>query len=401
MEKGGRVVAHDMMLTGNYSAAHAAISSKVQVIAAYPITPQTTIIERLASIIEAQKLPTKFITVESEHSAMAACIGAASTGVRTFTATASQGLVLMCEGLHWAARARLPIVLANVNRALAPPWSIWVDHHDSMSQRDTGWIQFYAGNNQEVYDYIIQSFRLSEDPKILLPSMVCLDGFILSHTYAPVRLFDDDELDDFLPPYNPTHLKMDPEDPYTLGNMMPPSPYFNLSKRIHLDQLNVLTLLPKIQKQFLQMTGRKTGIYEPYKLEGAEIVLIAMGTLGEEAKITVDTLRKEGVKIGLMRLRLFRPFPKTEIQKVVKEATGIVVIDRSVCYGQEGHLANEVKAALYDLSERPFFEGIIMGLGGQDVNYENIAKVLRNIISRWKTNQPISVPVFVNTKELK
>jgi 2-oxoisovalerate ferredoxin oxidoreductase alpha subunit len=401
VEKGESEMTKKVMLTGNYAAAHGAISSKVQVIPAYPITPQTTIIEKLASIIETEKLPTKFITVESEHSAMAACIGASSTGARTYTATASQGLLLMCEGLHWAARARLPIVLANVNRALAPPWSIWVHHHDFMSQRDAGWIQFYAGNNQEVYDLTIQSFRLSEDSQVLLPSMVCLDGFILSHTFAPVVLFEEGELDEYLPPYDPKHLRMDPDNPYTLGNMTPPDPYFDMTKKIHFDQLEVLKVFPKIEKEFQKLTGRKLGIYEAYKMEDAEIVLMAMGTMGEEARITIDNLRKEGLKIGLFRLRLFRPFPKKEILKIATKANAIVVIDRSVSFGQEGHLANEVKAALFEMEDRPFFEGIIMGLGGQDVNYEDIGKVTRKAITKWKANKPSHTSVFIKTTELR
>jgi len=392
---------NNLMLTGNFAAAHAAISSNVQVIAAYPITPQTTIIEKLASIIESKKLPTKFITVESEHSAMAACIGAASTGVRTFTATASQGLVLMCEGLHWAARSRLPIVLVNVNRALAPPWSVWVDHHDSMSQRDTGWIQFYVGNNQEVYDYIIQAFRLSEDSKVLLPSMVCLDGFILSHTYAPVMIFDDGELDNFLPAYQPDHLKLDPKDPYTIGNMTPPNAYFKMSQQIHYDQLQALKVLPRIVKEFQKLTGRKTGIAEHYRMDSIETALIAMGTLGEEAKIAIDTLRGEGLKIGLVRLRLFRPFPKEEIRKIAKKAQNIICIDRSVSFGQEGQLANEVKAVLFELADRPSLDGLVMGLGGQDVNHRDIEKVLRKALSRKKTSPTTQSPVFISTEELR
>ncbi|MHA1916720.1 MAG: pyruvate ferredoxin oxidoreductase [Candidatus Ranarchaeia archaeon] len=387
----------EMMMTGNYAAAEAVIDSKVQVVPAYPITPQTSIIERIASLIEERKLKTKFLMVESEHSAMAACIGASSTGVRTYTATASQGLALMCEGLHWAARGRLPIVLTNVNRALAPPWSIWVDHHDSMSQRDTGWIQFYVGNNQEVYDTTVMAFRLSEDDNILLPSMVCLDGFILSHTYAPVKVFEGDEIDNFLKPYNPSHLNLDPDNPFTMGNMMEPDYYFEHVKKIHEDQNQVLNIFPKIQKEFKKLTGRTVDIIDEYKMEDAEIGLLVIGTLGEEAKLTIDKLRTLGHKIGLIRLILFRPFPIKKINEISEKLEGLIIVERSISFGEQGQITSEVKAALFDKNKRPKIQSLIMGLGGQDVNYQDLEEVIIDILKKWERKEYSSESVFRST----
>lgn len=361
--------------TGNHIAGYACKAAKVDVIAAYPITPQSPVVEQIAEFVEKKEMDAKYIRVESEHSAMAACIGAAAGGARTFTATSAHGLALMHEMLHWAAAARLPIVMAVVNRAMGPGWNIWADFSDSLSQRDTGWIQFYCADNQEIFDTIIQAYRLSEDKRVLLPTMVCFEGLILSHTSMPVTIPDQKEIDEFLPPYNPAWM-IDVENPLTHGSLIYPEWYMEFRYFMYEAMENAKKLISEIDEQYRRKFGRGYGGHiERYRCEDADIILLSMGTIGSEAKITVDRLRQHGLKIGAARVRVFRPFPKDEIWKLAEGTRMMTVIDRQVSYGMEGPLFTEVKATLYRKPDRPLMVGFIAGLGGRDVTFLDIEKI--------------------------
>lgn len=365
-------------VTGNHSASWAARTAIPAVIAAYPITPQTTIVEKIAEFVENGELKSEYVRVESEHSAMAACIGASALGLRTFTATSSHGLALMHEMLHWAGRARLPIVMPVVNRALGPPWNIWVDHTDTMSQRDTGWIQIYASNNQEVYDTVLMLFRLCEDSKVLLPGMVAMDAYILSHTFTSIEVYEHEEITDFLPSYEAGHWKLDPKDPMATGNIAGPEYYYELSYAVQEGFEAARKLIPKVETDFKKHFGRHHGGFiDTYQCDDAEVIFIALGTMGEEAQLAVEGLRNEGVAAGSARLRVFRPFPAEQILALAKKAKAFVVADRSLSYGHLGGVATEIRSALYRGQQTIPVQGVIAGLGGRDVRYTDIMKLIQ------------------------
>jgi len=361
--------------TGNYIAAKAAVMAKPGVVAAYPITPQTTLVEGIADYVASGEYKGEYICVESEHSAMSACIGASEAGSRTFTATSSHGLLLMHEMLHWAALSRLPIVMCNINRVIGPGWNIWTDENDSISQRDTGWIQFYCSSNQEIFDTIIQSFKLAENEKILLPVMISYNAFILSHTSMPANIPSQKEIDDFLPDYEPK-WKLDIDNPVTHGNIIGTQYYEKMRRAMQDAHLDALDLIPKIAKDWKKRFGRFHGdLFEKYRCEGAEQILISTGAIGAESKVAIDNLRKEGLKIGLARLRVLRPFPSEEIVKMSKKAD-LIVIDRNISCGYEGAVFSEIKSALYGKSDGKV-TGFIAGLGGKDVTYLDIEKMCK------------------------
>jgi pyruvate ferredoxin oxidoreductase alpha subunit len=349
------------MATGNQAAAFAVKESNVEVVAAYPITPQTEVVETIASFVETKKMDASYIRVESEHSAMAACIGASSTGARVFTATSSHGLLYMHEMLHWAAGARLPIVMANMNRAVGPAWNIWAEHSDSLSQRDTGWMQFYASTVQEVYDTVLMSYRLAE--KVYLPAMVCLDGFILSHAIQPL---DITAPGDFIPPIDLPHA-IDTKDPMSYGNLTGPNDYFKFRRAIHDAMKQADKECRSVEKEFGKRFGRKYGPVMEYGTEDADTVIVGMGTMAREAEVAVDLLRKEGMKVGSIRVRQFRPFPRLDL-----EGKKVIVLDRDCSFGAGGILAQEVRSH----NDVPVYN-VIAGLGGQDVRYETIAGLVR------------------------
>jgi len=385
--------------TANHIVAYATKAAKVQVIAAYPITPQTSIVERIAELVESGELDAEYIRVESEHSAMAACIGAAAGGVRTFTATAAHGLVLMHEPLHWASGSRLPIVMPVVNRALGPGWNIWTDYTDSLSQRDTGWIQFYCADNQEVFDTIIQAYKLCENDQVLLPAMICLEAFILSHTYMPVKIPDQEEIDDFLPPYKPGWF-LDVDNPRSHGNIVSPDWYMEFRYMIQEAMENAGRLIPEIDKQYGKHFGfEHGGMIEEYKCEDAELILLAMGTIGREAKVAVDNLRKEGFKVGSARVRVFRPFPKEEIRKLAENIQMFAIIDRGISFGMDGFLAEETKASLYSQKDNPLVAGFIAGLGGRDVTHQTIKKVAKKSLGWMHTGRVERETVWVDLRK--
>ncbi|MCU0850785.1 MAG: pyruvate ferredoxin oxidoreductase [Candidatus Thermoplasmatota archaeon] len=367
-----------MMDTGNRIAAKAAVMARPEVVAAYPITPQTTLVEAIAEYVAHGEFKGEYICVESEHSAMSACIGASAAGSRTFTATSSHGLLLMHEMLHWAALARLPIVMCNINRVIGPGWNIWVDENDSISQRDTGWIQIYCSSNQEIFDTVIQAFKLAEHQKIILPVMVNLNAFILSHTSMPADIASQQTIDDFLGRYIP-HWKLDIDNPTTFGNIIGPAYYYKIRRAMQEAQMHAKHLIPQIAKDWKKTSGYyHGGLLEYYKCEDAEHILLSMGAIGAESKIAIDELQKAGQKIGLARVRVIRPFPTEEIRKIGKQAD-LIVIDRNISVGLEGVLFNEVKAALFDESGTKV-TGFIAGLGGKDVTYKDIEDMCQKAI---------------------
>ncbi|HIH73548.1 MAG TPA: pyruvate ferredoxin oxidoreductase, partial [Thermococcaceae archaeon] len=369
------------VVSGNYAAAYAAKHARVEVVAAYPITPQTSIIEKIAEFIangEVENL--QYVPVESEHSAMAACIGASATGARAFTATSAQGLALMHEMLHWAAGARLPVVMVDVNRAMAPPWSVWDDQTDSLAQRDTGWLQFYAENNQEVYDGVLMAFKIGEHEKVNLPVMVVESAFILSHTYDVVDMPEQEEIDEFLPPRKPLYTLTDFENPFSVGALGTPADYYEFRYKIAKAMEEAKKVIKEVGKEFGERFGRDySQMIELYKTDDAEIVFMGMGSLMGTVKEAVDILRSEGYKVGAAKVRWFRPFPREELYELAKNVEGIAVLDRNFSFGQEGILFNEAKGVLYNTDAKPIMKNYIVGLGGRDITVNDVKAIAKNM----------------------
>ncbi len=367
------------MLTGNYAAAWGAKLARVRVVAAYPITPQTTIVEKVAEFIANGEFEGKYVRVESEHSAMASCIAAENTGVRTFTATSSHGLALMHEMLHWASGARLPIVMSVVNRALGPPWSIWSDQQDTVSQRDTGWIQIYTENNQEVLDTVLMAYRIAESEEILLPVMVIEDAFILSHTTEPVDIPEQSMVDDFLPEYEPKYM-LDLKNPAGFGSLvMPEGPFMEFKYKGFEAMMKAKKKIDDVDYQFKNKFGRGYGgLVEEYRTENAKYVLVIMGSTASTAKDVVDVMNDNGYSVGLLRIRSFRPFPDEKIIEVLKNKKSVGVFDRSYTFGHGGALFNEVRNAMYG-NNIPI-KGYIGGLGGRDITPSILEKIFMDIV---------------------
>jgi pyruvate/2-oxoacid:ferredoxin oxidoreductase alpha subunit len=361
-----------MFLTGNFAAAYGARLARPQVIAAYPITPQTQIYEKLSEWDGKRELGGRMMRVESEHSAMAACISASLTGVRTFTATSSNGLALMHEMLHFASGMRTPVVMVNVNRSLAAPWSFWSDQTDSLSQRDTGWLQFYIADNQETLDTVIQAFRIAET--ISLPAMVVLEAFYNSHFMEPVDVPEQTEVDAFLPPFDPP-FTLNPEHPAGFCQTVVPIEHKKFRIKRQMAMENAFDIVEAVDKEYEERFGRGYGLFETYRLEDAETVLVTAGTIGSTAKVTIDALREKGKKVGLVRIRLFRPFPRAQLIEALRHVRKIAVIDRNISLGQEGIFCEELKSVLYSrVRDVPVF-GFVLGLGGTNVAPSHIEKV--------------------------
>ncbi len=363
-------------LTGNTAIAYAMKQINPDVCAAYPITPSTGIIEDFSGYVADGAVDTELITVESEHSAMSACIGASAAGARVMTATSSQGLALMWEMLYIASGMRLPIILTDVNRALSSPINIHCDHSDSMGARDSGWIQLYSETVQEAYDNIFLAVRIAEHPRVLLPVMVCLDGFITSHAIENISLIDDAEVKQFVGEYKAAQHLLDTDNPITYGAMSLPENYIEFkhvqSKAIAGSKEAVL----EISKEFAKKFGRDYGLFETYRLEDAETAIVILNSAAGTTKVAVDALRKQGMKVGLLRPRLFRPFPFKEIAAALKHVKVLGVLDRADSMsGFGGPLFNEVRSALYDLDARPKTVGRIYGLGGRDYKVKDAVAV--------------------------
>jgi pyruvate ferredoxin oxidoreductase alpha subunit len=360
----------------------------VDVVAAYPITPQTHIVEHLSELVADGHLDAEFIPVESEHSAMSTCIGSSAAGARTFTSSASQGLALMHEMLYIVPSMRLPIVLAVANRALSGPISIWNDHSDIMCERDDGWIQFFAENGQDALDLTIQAFRIAEDPAVLLPVAVNIDGFNLSHVIEPMIMPDKEEVQKFLPPYK-AEVRLDPENPVSMGMFGPPEMFTELKKSVDEALIGSKKVILKAWDEFEKIFGRKYNPVETYKTEDAETIFVTMGSVGETAMSAVDEMRAEGKKAGLARIRMWRPFPDDEFRAAVKGAKKLAVIDRAATFGSANNpVCQEVRSLLYHDADRPHVFGFAIGLGGRDVTRDTYRYVYERCEKLVDDGQP-------------
>jgi len=362
------------VLTGNEVAALGAKLARVNVIAAYPITPQTAVVEKLAEFVADGELNAEFMKVESEHSALSACIGASAVGARAFTATSSQGLMLMSEMLFIAAGLRMPIVVANANRALSAPLNIWCDQQDSFVVRDSGCVQIYCEDNQEVLDSIIQAYRVAEE--LLLPVMVCYDGFILSHTAEPVEVPEQVEVDKFLPPYKHPH-PLDPDKPVTMGPMGVPEYYEEFRCMLQQAMCVAKQKLVDVDREFGKRFGRRYGLLERYKSDNADVLLLTAGSLSSSAKELIDRYRKRGERVGLVKVRAYRPFPAEELVEALGHAKAVAVLEKDISLGWAGALFTDVSAAFVNVKKAPLIMDFICGLGGRDVSQLQIREALR------------------------
>jgi pyruvate/2-oxoacid:ferredoxin oxidoreductase alpha subunit len=382
------------LLEGNLAVSYGVMLSRAQVIPVYPITPQTHISEALAEMVADGRLTARYIKVESEHSAMAACIGAATAGARTFTATSAQGLALMHELLHWASGARLPIVMADVNRTLAAPWNIWNDQSDSMSERDTGWLQFYCEDNQECLDSIIMAYRVSE--RLLIPSMVVLDAFILSHTQEIVDIPDASAVDKFLPPLsNP--FALDINRPRAYSPVAGPDHFTELKYKQWRAAEDARNVIAEVNEEFSRTFNRSYPHVAPYRTEDAQVAIMACGAVCGTIRAAVDELRAAGVRAGMVKVRTFRPFPEHALRELLAPIgpTGrIGVLDKSAFAGAASPLFTETRAALYGLEKPPMLTGLVGGLGGRDITVQVVADAFRTLISE----KPDGGPIFLGLK---
>jgi pyruvate/2-oxoacid:ferredoxin oxidoreductase alpha subunit len=366
------------LLEGSHAVAEAVARCRVQVIAAYPITPQTHISERLAELTASCALPSRFIMVESEHSAMAACIGAALTGVRVFTATSSHGLVLMHELLHWAGGGRLPIVMVNVNRALGAPWNIWADQSDSLSQRDTGWIQFYCETSQEAVDTVILAYKIAEQAQ--LPVMVMMDAFIVSHINEPVEIPTAEQVDAFLPSRK-APFKLDVQDPFAYGLVTGPDHYMEVRHAVQEAMTQALEITRREFQAFKLHFGRAYEPVETYRVDGADTVLVMAGALAGVCKDAIDMLWNEGKKVGMAKIKVFRPLPVVDIRQIVGDRKTVVVVDRNLSPGTGGIFAQEIRSCLSGLPQRPNIIGAVAGLGGRDVTEDDLFELANRALA--------------------
>ncbi|MEB2836146.1 MAG: pyruvate ferredoxin oxidoreductase [Desulfurococcales archaeon] len=380
-----------MTLTGNYAVAYAVKLARVQVISAYPITPQTTIVEKLSEMVDTGELKAKMVRVESEHAALATVFGAASAGARAFTATASHGLLYMHEVVWWAAASRIPLVMAVVARAIGPPWNIHVDHQDIFDQRDTGWIISVAQENQEVLDLTLQAFRISEDPRVYLPMMVGLDGFILSHTMAPVDVPDQEEVDDWLPPRRQPYY-IAPETGVVMGNIVPDDDYYMLRYSMQKAMEQAKKVIEEVDREYGKRFGRSYGgLVECTLCDDADYYIVITGSWAGEAKEAARKLREEGYRVGVARIRFIRPWPGEMVRELAARAKGLVVFDRAISFGSKGPLFLDVAATAYGLTS---MRGVIGGLGGSDVTADDIAGVVRDFVGEVEEKGSVYEPLY-------
>jgi len=384
------------VMHGSRAVAEAVRLAKVNVIAAYPITPQTHIVEDTAKMVADGELKAEYVKVESEHSAMSVVIGACATGARVFTATSSQGLALMYEMLFVASGMRLPIVMVNANRALSAPINIWNDQQDSISARDAGWIQLYVETNQEALDTTLMAYRIAEDERVQLPVMVCMDGFVLTHTVEPVEVPDEEQVERFLPPFKP-ELCLDPRHPVALGPIAYPDVYMELRHQQEMAMERALKVIGEVDEEFGKVFGRRYGgLVEEFGSRKAEVMLVTLGSVAGTIKDVIEEM--EGSGVGLLRVKSFRPFPKEEVRKALESARVIGVIEKDVSVGLgTGALASEVKDALYPASSHPKVIGFVAGLGGRDIGLESIRGVVERC--REALDRDVEESCWVDLKE--
>jgi len=379
-----------MLLNGNHAVSWAARLARPGVIPVYPITPQTPILEKLTDFHAAGELDAEIITPESEHSAMAACIAASLTGVRVFTATASQGLMLMHELLHYASGAQAPIVMCNVNRTVGSPWGFWPDQTDSLAQRDTGWIQYYTESGQESLDTVIQAFRIAE--QLLIPVMINHDAFYVSHALEPVDVPAQALVDRYLPPYLPEHF-LDPDRGESWGNVVTQGLYYRHRKNLGKAMDDALHVAAAADAEWRALTGRGYGVIENYRCNGAGTVIVTMGSMCGTAREAVDQMRADGRSVGLAKVRLFRPLPGAALRALLAQADDIVVLDRNFSPGVGGVLHQELRSALYGLDPAPRVHGFLAGVGGVNVPP---GKIIEFVQRSWAASTPALESVWAN-----
>ena len=380
------------------AAAEAIGLADVDTVAAYPITPQTHIVEHLAEMVDHGQIDAEYVPVESEHSAMSVACGSSAVGARTFTCTASQGLALMNEMVYLAASLRLPIVMALANRSLSGPLSIWNDHSDVMSIRDTGCVQIFTETGQDVYDHMIYAFRVAEDPSVSLPVIINLDGFVLTHMIEPIEYWEKEWAQKFLPKFEPVN-RLHPDKAITMGALGMPNVFTEGKKSQDEALINSKSVILKAWKEMGDITGRYYEPVEKYKTEGAETLFLTMGSFGGIASLAIDQLQEKGEKVGLLKLRLWRPFPTEELVEAVGNAKQVIVIDRSVSFGTSGPVASEIRSALYHTENPPVITNYICGLAGRDVTQDDFANMYEMSKKRINDSVKQSEYVFYGVRE--
>ena len=379
------------LLEGSQAVAEAVRLCKPGVISAYPITPQTHIVEELAAMVASGELNSQFVNVESEHSAASVVLGSVAAGVRSFTATSSQGLLLMAEVVFNIAGMRLPVVMTCANRAVSAPLNIWNDHQDAITVRDSGWVQMHAENIQEALDLHIQAYRIAEGPKIMLPVIVNMDGFILTHGLEVVDLPDQEQVDRFLPAYKPL-FKLDVENPLTLGPLVDPDYYMEARFAMQETHKDVLKLIPLIQDEFQKVFNRPTGgLVEGYRIDDAEKVIVAMGSVCGTIKDVVDSLRSKGKKVGLLKLVTYRPFPAEAIYRALKDIPRVAVLEKAISIGSYSPLLSDVRSVFSGKKKSPVISGFVIGLGGRDITIDSIKEVFKNLTAKTVSEQFIDL----------
>lgn len=387
-------------LSGNEAVATAMKQINPDVVAAFPITPSTEVPQYFSQFVADGEVDTEFVAVESEHSAMSACIGASAAGARAMTATSANGMALMWEVLYIAASCRLPIVMPLVNRALSGPINIHNDHSDSMGARDSGWIQLYSEDNQEAYDNIIQAVRIAEHKDVLLPVMVCMDGFIVSHSVENIELLETEKVREFVGTYEPDEYLLNAKYPITMGPLDLPPHYFEHKRQQAEAMRNAKKVILQIAEEYEKLTGRKYGLFEEYRMEDAEVGIVILNSSAGTAKEVVDKLRDEGVKAGLVKIRVFRPFPADEIAEALSGLKALAVMDKADSFSAAGGpVFTEVRSALYGAKADTNVISYIYGLGGRDVTMDDIEKVYRNLIDIAKTGKISETYNYVGVRE--
>lgn len=366
------------VVEGSYAVAHAVMCCRPDVISAYPITPQTHIVENLSQMVANGELDSEFLTVDSEFSALSVLVGVCAAGGRGYSSTTSQGLALMYEVLYNVSGMRMPLVMNVANRAMGAPLNIWNDQQDAIGARDVGWIQIYAENVQEAVDATLQAYKIAEDREIRTPVMVCMDGFVLTHVYEPVELLDKEKAREFLPDFRPEHI-LDPDHPMTFGAFADPSTFTEFRYQQFEAQLKALPKIEEVARQFQESFGRYYGgLIDGYFLDDAEIVIVTLGSVVGTIKDAIDAMRSEGKKVGLLKIRSYRPFPVQALRKALKDAAVIAVIEKDVAIGGEAGLVTDLKAAFYNSSIRAPIIGFAAGLGGRDITIKDIRKMVEN-----------------------
>jgi pyruvate ferredoxin oxidoreductase alpha subunit len=369
-------------LSGNEAVAVAMKQINPDVVAAFPITPSTEVPQYFSTFVANGQVDSEFVPVESEHSAMSACISASAAGARTMTATSANGLALMWEMLYIAASCKTPVVMSVVNRALSGPINIHNDHSDAMGSRDSGWIQIFGENNQEAYDNFIMAVRVAEHPEVSLPAMNCYDGFITSHAVENIELLEDEEVKKFVGEYKPKDFLLNSKNQVAVGPLSMPTHYFEQKRQQAESMRKAKEVILEVSKEFEKLTGRKYDLFESYKLEDAEVAIVILGSTAGTAKFVVDQLRDKGIKAGLMKLRVFRPFPAEEIAEALKDVKAVAVLDKCDGFNAKGApVFTEVRSALYDYATKPEMVNYIYGLGGRDVRTDDIETVYNDLLA--------------------